>query len=324
MAAVRPLRLDRRTGAGRTAALASRRRALLFALALVPTALSGCEDPSNRSLGRGDRLLATGRLEEAIAEYKLALRQAGESPEVTLRLGQAYAASGDVDETLRYLGALLAADSSYRYQVAAELGSVARDALARGARENMARALAPLEAWSIGLIPLDLQLALARYHRADGDYASALSLYLAVLADTSDLAPDVYYEIGRAYEELGGCRESVALYEAFLEEARRGSPETAGARWRLGNCLVTLADEEWSAGRPASALEKLERMIEIGEPQTLLDRAHFRRGELYLALGDPDAALAAYREVLRLNPNRSAPLVQQAEQRIRQIRFGHE
>lgn len=294
---------------------------LVWALALF---LFGCDDPSDRSLERGDRLLATGRTEEAVAEYKLALRQSGESAEVFQRLGHAYARAGDVDETLRYYDLLLTADSSHRYQVAAELALVAREAVDRGARENMARALAPLESWSLGLIPLDLQLALARHRWRDGAYAEALALYLSVLADSTDLAPAVYYETGRCYEEIGGCRRSVEYYEEYLSNAPRGAAETAGVRWRLGNCLLTVADEDWSAGRPAAALERLDRMIRIGEPQTLLDRAYFRRGELQLALGNPDAALAAYREVLRLNPNRSAPLVQQAERRIRQIRFGHE
>ena len=281
----------------------------------------GCGAASFESIERGDRLFAVGDVEGAIAEYKLATRQHGEDPELLLRLGHAYAVSGDVDESLRYYAALLEQDSSYTYQAATDLATVARAALDQGARDNMSRALQPVLSWGLGLIPADLQLELGRYYWSDGDYPRALPLFLTVLAEEPDVDPLVYYEAGRAYEELSGCRRSLELFELYLARSEGSGEETASAQWHLGNCLFLVADEDREAGRPRSALDKLDRMIDLGVPQTRIDVAHFNRGELLVALGDRSGALAAFEEVLRMNRTRTKPIVQRAEQRIRQLRF---
>lgn len=298
--------------------------ALALLLPLAGAALA-CADGGNQSLRRGDRLLGTGDLEGAIAEYKLALRQGGESPSVLLRLGQAYAARGDVDETLRHYQTLLERDSSYLHQMAGDLIVLARRSLERGARENMVRAVRPLLERDLGLVPPDLRLALARHHWQDGDYAAALPLYLSVLAvDDEERPAAVFYETGRAYEELGGCLESLDYFRRYLEAVHPAAPEVPSARWHYGSCLYEAAERDHTGGRPGAALRKLDRMVRLGVPQTLMDRAQFLRGELLLALGEEERALAAYREVLRLNPARSGPLVQRAEARIRALRFGYQ
>lgn len=303
---------------------ATRFPAVTVALAacLAGALSAGCSDPSARPLERGDRLLGVGELDAAIAEYKLAHRQRPDAPRVLLRLGHAYALRGDVDGALRYYEPLLAQDSSYRYQVAADLGRVAARARGAGASANMARAVQPLLAWGPDYIPSDLRQALARHYWRDGAYAAALSLHLTVLGDTADVTPGVYYEAGRAYEELGGCARALPYFEEYMERAGRRDPQMDGARWHYGNCLFLAADADRGAGRPRAALEKLERMIRLGVPRTYLDDAHFFRGEMLLGLGDEESALGAYRRVLELNPARSGSLVRQAEERIRQIVFG--
>lgn len=295
-------------------------RLLVGSLLLLPA----CAEPGGEALERGDRLLGQGRVDAAIAEYRLALRQAGDTQEVLLRLGHAYAVKGEPDESILYYERLLERDSSYLYQVAGDLAGAARDALERGSRETMSRALQPLLRMGLGLIPDDLRLALARYYWEDAEHAQALPLYLSVVRASGEVTPAVYYETGRAYEELGGCHESLEYFEDYLSRAERDAPDLAGARWHYGNCLFSTAEAEREAGRPRSALGMLERMIELGVPQTLLDRAHFLRGELHLALGNSEAALAAYREVLRLNPTRSGLLVRRAEDRIRDILYGYQ
>ncbi len=322
-------------------------------------AVLSCGGSGDAALERGDRLLGEGSVDAAIAEYRLARRQVGESPAVLLRLGHAYALAGDVDASVRHYETLLERDSSYRWQAAADLSEAARRAMRRGAAENMVRALEPLAGFQIGLVPRDLRLALARHHGRDGEHERALPLYLSVLseagatgseadpggegpeagedspsgAEVADAAapgvglsvpPVVYYEVGRSYEELGGCVEATSWFERYLEEAGRRAPEATSARWHLGNCLFLAAEEDRGAGRPRGALAKLDRMVRLGVPQTLLDRAHYLRGELLLGLGEPQRALEAYQEVLRLNPSRSGFLVRRAEERIRDIRFGFE
>lgn len=286
--------------------------------------LGGCQDPADQSIRLGDRLLAVGETDAAIAEYKLAQRQRGDAAEIVLRLGHAYAARGDVDEALEYYQPLAEEAERYRHQIAADLVALAMDARERGASANMSRSVQPLLDWGLGYVPADLLLSLARHYARDGDHPRALSLYLAVLAEDDAPGLAVLYETGRAYAELGGCDRALPYFEEYIETATRRADEYAAARFHYGNCLFVSADEDRAAGRPASAIEKLNEMVELGVPRTLLADAHFLRGEMYLSIGNSQSALQAYQRVLDLNPSRTGAMVREAEQRIRQIRFGFE
>ena len=283
--------------------------------------LVGCFDQVGDAIDRGDRLFGEGRLDAAIAEYKFALRQ--ESDErALLRLGAVYGMRGDIETSRRYYAELLAVDSAYRFQVAAGLSAAARNALERGNRQSAARALEPLVELGTGMVPRDLTLPLARHYWEDNEFEEALPLYLKVLSDSTDVGPGVFYETARAFQELGACGEAITYYERYLAEAERRDRLRPEAEWSLGNCLYEVAEEDWQNGRPAAAQERVARLIRLGVPRTLQDRAQFLFGELSLALGDRDAALGAFEEVLRLNPSRTGPLVERAEARIREIRFG--
>lgn len=316
--------------------------------ALVALAGSGCGGGANDALARGDGLFAVGNTAEAVAEYRLALRQRGEAPEVLARLGRAYATRGEPGESGRYFSRLLAEDSSYRHFVAAELVALARWGLEAGDRSLMARALEPVADLGIGLIPPDLRLALAEEHYRQGEHRRALPLYLSlveVVPEAEDggegaefgtpegvpdslLTPEVLYHVGRSYQEvgrdLGGCAEALPYFRHYLRSTRRSGPsaDRSGSEWHFGTCLFAVARQERMEGMTDGAEAKLSRLIELGVPRTLMDRAHFERGEIRLSSGRPEDALRDFQEVLRLNPTRSGPVVQLAEQRIRQIRYG--
>ena len=49
-----------------------------------------CDGAPDDAVERGDRLYAAGQVDAAIAEYRLAVRQRGDEPELLLRLGDAY------------------------------------------------------------------------------------------------------------------------------------------------------------------------------------------------------------------------------------------
>jgi tetratricopeptide (TPR) repeat protein len=293
-------------------------------LALVACVVSSaaCGGTPDDALARGDRLYGAGQTDAAIAEYRLALRQRGEEPEVLLRLGDAYGKKGEIEAGLRYIRRLLAADSTYRYRAAAALSEAARVSRDRGAPDNMARALGPVEQMGIGLIPPDLRLPLARHYAELSDYGRALPLYLAA-AEGDSLPPEVDLETARTFQELGGCREALGYFERYLESVGRRDTDRAGARWQYGNCLSDVAAEERSERQYAPARRHLDALIEQGVPRTLLDRAHFERGEILLEDGEYERAEADFLAVLDLNPARSGPLVQMAEERIREIRYGY-
>ncbi len=297
-----------------------RRRNVLGALVLAASV--GCQDPSATSIERGDRLLAVGDVDAAIAEYRLARRQTGDQPGTLLRLGHAYASRGDVDQALGVLEPLAEARPDLQPQIAAELLELARAAGERGARENMVRALRPVLGWGLGYVPHEMRVELAAHFDREGDSSRALGFYLAALGDSETPDPRLLYGAGRAYEELGSCERARVYFEGYLSGTDRQAPDRDAARWHLGNCLFVTADEDRAAGRPSAALEKLDRMVQLGVPRTLIDDAHFLRGEMLLSLGQAESALGAYRRVLDLNPSRTGSLVRRAEDRIRQIRFG--
>jgi tetratricopeptide (TPR) repeat protein len=285
-------------------------------------ALVACARSPQEALERGDRLHGAGRVDEAIAEYKLALRQNAGAPEVLLRLGAAYGSRGEVEQALRYLEQVVEGDSVYRYEAAAVLADAARAARERGAPDNMARALEPVVALGVGLIPLDLRLSLARFYAGLSDYGRAVPHFMAA-GGSDSLPPSYHYETARAFQELGGCREALVHFESYLMAEGVSRADRSGARWQYGTCLFEVAEQEREAGDLRAASRHLDRLIEQGVPRTLLDRAHLARGEILLAQGAPGEAEEHFQAVLRLNPTRSGPVVQLAEERIRQIRYGY-
>jgi len=300
-------------------------RAGLAAAALAGTVLAaGCADEAGASLARGDRLVGTGDLSAAIAEYRLARRQQGDAPEVLLRLAHAYAQRGEVSTTAELYARLLEQDSTYRHQAAADLVGVARKGLERGGPDRMARALEPvLELGSPSLVPRDLRLELARHYSDRQEFTRALPLYLSVIQEDPDVSPGVRYGLARAYEELGGCREALPHFDAYLQAMEETETDTGGVRWHYGSCLYEVARSDRERGRTGDALERVERLIDLGRPRTLMDRAQYLRGEMLLAQGRDQEALEAYREVLRLNPTLSDPLARSAEEKVRQIQYGY-
>ncbi|MEJ2483012.1 MAG: tetratricopeptide repeat protein [Gemmatimonadota bacterium] len=295
------------------------RRAVWLVFVLLIGIAWACGSEPDTAVNRGDRLLAAGETDAAIAEYKLALRQEGRTPDVLLRLGHAYASEGDVDATLQYLRPLLAIGEEHELQITAELSEAARVARQRGSPDNMARALEPVLAMGVGRVPSDLMLPLARYYAELSDWNRALPLYLAVLE--GEAPPNAaFLETARAFQEVGGCREAIRFFERYLEEPERRN--RAEANWEYGSCLYEVAEADREQGRPAEAAGRLDRMIDLGVPRNLLDRAHYQRGEIRMTFGDLAGAEEDFVAVLELNPVRSGPLVRLAEERIREIRFG--
>lgn len=297
-------------------------------LALVAVLASGggagCEDRADDALLRGDRLLAVGSTEEAVAEYQLALRRRGEAPEVLLRLADTRARQGELQEALDHYARLLAADSSYRHQASAALVDVADSARSEGDRDRMLRALEPVLRMGLHRVPPGLRVAAAEEFWNRNEFSRALPLYLsAVTPGDTAVSDGVLLHVARTYEELGACREALPYFSEYLERSRRRrrGAERTSAEWHFGSCLFSVARTQGQAGEHEEAEETLTRLLELGAPTPLMDDAYFSRGEARLALGRDDEARSDFSQVLRLNPARSGPLVQQAEQRLRELRY---
>lgn len=292
---------------------------------MVLLVVGACRGDLRDHVRSGDRLLGTGRIEAALAEYQVALRRHGPEPRILLRLAHGYATVDRLEEAVDFYTRLLVADSSYADQALADLVRMARRALAKGDVPKMARLLQQVQLIRPGAVPDDLVRPLAEHYYGLGDHAHALPFLL--VAQTEAPAAErtsLWYALARTYEGLGDCRASLGYFQRYLSAVRgAGAPSERGrgARWFAGGCAYRLAEEARALGRPAEALQLLDIVIGFGMPRAILDDAWFHRGEILYGLGQYEEALFAYRKVLELNPSRTGRLVWQAEDRIRAIRF---
>jgi len=314
--------------------------AAVFLTATMP----GCDD-GETAITRGDRFWADSNYDAALAEYRLAVSQSGGDAASLARAAHAYAVAGRLDEAKAHYDRLLDRAPEYGPQAAMDCVRLARRARARGDGFGMATAVeAALEADPELALP-GLAVAVAEYYAELGQAERALEYYDRALRHAPpDTAARILYEIGLLHEERDRCGAALSYFRAFEEYAaptvplaerdpvvegprRRRAPSSlrgllGEARWHIGNCSYVLAGSAMDEGRAEQALAHLAVVLELGVPENIQDQAWFDSGELLYALGRYDDALLAYRRVLELNPSLSGQLVERAQRRIDQIRFG--
>jgi tetratricopeptide (TPR) repeat protein len=304
----------------------ARRRALrtrvLTAVALLAAgAVVACRD-AETALTRGDELWADSAYNEALAEYRLTLARDSSDEQVRARVAHAYAVVGQFERAAEHYRFLVQQDSAWADQAVFDYLALADRARERGDRYGLAGAIEAALTLRPGLPVEDLAPTLARYYATTGEPARALDFYERALTSApADSTPDLLYEIGEVHVAQGECPEAIGYFSAYLERAPL-SERRDQARWHIGNCSFTLAARARQTGDWERALRRIDRVIELGEPQNLLDQAWFERGEALLALGRRAEALQAYFRVVDLSATRSGQLVDRAQQRINQLRFG--
>lgn len=297
--------------------------ALPSALAAVVLVLSACTPSVGEqdAVQRGDRLFAGGELDEALAEYRLALLQGREDPEVYARAAHTYARLSRVDDAADHYAEAVALDSAWADQAVSDLVELARGAAERNDLYGVASAMQRALEFRPGLSVGELALPLARHYAQSGEFGRALPFFQRALAAVpADSAPEVMYETALAYEELGDCGRAVVFYEQY-REVQPGWRST-DVDWHLGNCAYRYGRELVEEGRRESALRHLETTVEIGEPRSVLSRAHYQRGRILSLLGSCAEAVEAYRQVAVTDVAGTGSLVSRAERRIDEIRFG--
>ena len=280
-------------------------------------------------LRRGDLAFAQGRYDEALAEYRLAVRQGGNDAPTLARVAQTYAMMGRVDDAGSYYAEAVAVDSTLADQAVAELMRMADDA--RGSNDRFAMATAVETALRLrpGLGVGDMSLDLARHYFRSGQYGRALPFYQKAMAEATDSAPDIVFEVGQAYEEIGDCQHALVFFERFRDMVRPW--ERGEVDWYIGTCAFNRARElraTSAVGLPPEAKEReleralalVDRTLEVGEPRNILGQAWFEKGELLSELGQCEAAMEAYAQVRYADA--SGPLVDRAQDRFDEIRFG--
>ncbi len=295
-------------------------RALPVALLAVVSALApactaaGSEEEAIR---RGDAAFAQGAFNDALAEYRLALRQGNDRAETWLRAGHAFARVNRIDEAREHYQAAIARDSTLADQAASDLLRVARRAVER--RDGIVASAAADAAARIrpGVSLSGVAIDLARHYVRSAQPAQALPFFQKALSENPD-DPQVLLELALAHEQLGDCERALAFFEQVrprVQPNRRSEVD-----WQIGNCSFQLAREAADRGFSDEALRMYRAMTDLGEPRNLLGQAWFDAAEILARRGECTAAAAAFERVVQVESGNGA-LATRARDRIDQIRF---
>jgi tetratricopeptide (TPR) repeat protein len=289
------------------------RLVLLVAAVTVGCTAAGSEESS---LLRGDEAFARGDLPEALAEYRLALRQGNRSAPVLTRVAHAYTATGRISEAVEHYREAVAIDAEVADLAAADLLRFARSAIEGRDQLAASQAVAAAAALKPGVSMDGIALPLARYLVRTGEHGRALSFFERAVRETGS-DPQVVYEMALAHDGAGSCGSALRLFDAAW--GRLSVAQRADADWRTGNCSMRLAEQARADGDLAEALAHYETTILLGEPRGRIPEAWFQTGEILVATGECAAALRAFEQVELAEP---APnLRERARDRIETLRF---
>jgi len=272
---------------------------------------------------RGDQAFSQGKYDAALAEYRLAVRQGSTDGPTLARLAHTYAMVGEVDDAGEYYARAVEADESMRAQAVTDLMHVAGVAMEAGDRFAMASAVELALGMEPGLGVGRLALPLARHYFTAGEFGRALPFYQKALVGSADSLPDVVFEVGQAYEEVGDCRHALPQFERYRGLVRAGRRREAD--WHIGTCSFELAQAvaERAGAAPGDledALAMVDRTLALGEPQNIQAQVWFLKGEILSDLGRCEDAMEAFAQVRYAD--QAGALVSRAQQRFDEIRFG--
>ncbi len=276
------------------------------------------------SIRRGDEAFALGKYDQALAEYRLAVRQGADDAEALARVAHTYAVLERVDDAGAFYGQALALDPSLVDQAVADLMRMAESAHARRDRFAMASAVEIAGRLRPGIGVSSMSLDLARHYFQSGEYGRALPFFEKALAEVPDSATaQTVFEVGQAYEEIGDCQRALVFFERYLAMGVGG--DATQVNWHIGSCGFKLAREIRSGTDVPPedldrALRMVERTLELGEPRSLLAQAWFEKGLILSDLGDCSGAMEALSQVE--SAENSAGLVDRARAIFDEIRFG--
>lgn len=299
-------------------------RRVAVGLAAVLAAACGTGRNEESSIRRGDEAFAVGKYDEALAEYRLAVRQGADDAGTLARVAHTYAVLERVDDAATFYGEAVSKDSSFVDQAVSDLMRMAEHARVRRDRFAMATAVERALQMRQGLGVSDMSLDLARHYFQTGEYGRALPFYENALLEAPDSATaEILFEVGQAYEEIDDCLHALVYFERY--RAMVGPRGWGEVDWHIGQCGFDLA-RQIRAGTdvPESELDRalglVDRTIELGEPRSIQAQAWFEKGMLLSDLGDCAGAMEALRRVG--DSDNAGALADRALAIYDEIRFG--
>ena len=258
-------------------------------------AAAGCNGALDHERS-GDRRYAENAFVDALAEYRLAMRQHRPSPELRAKFAQAALRSGALSD------AVLAYRDLARVEPAAL--DEAADGLTRAARLAVrARDMGALTDAMVALHDVAPQRPVGALAVALGASSTALAKWpeaMEVLLEAAAAAPSAatadsflvaYADVNA---RLGRCDVASRIYAAVLR--RNPLPTLArGAQGGLAGCAVADGQLSLSAGALQDAETQFKRAIAVGQPDSVVRLAWLLMGDARWADGDTAVALDAYR-----------------------------
>lgn len=320
---------------------------VLLAIAMATSGCGGADDSLETASLRGDQAFARGDYEDALAEYRLALREDPGTANV-LRAAHAYAVLGRVDEARTLYDEAVRRDSAHVDQAVSDFVARAKQAFVNHDSYGGASAMETALYFRPGIVVEELVLPMARHYSSSGEHGRAQPLYLRALGDQRQ-DPEVVFETALAHTEIGDCERAMGFFEEFVDLAPRRENET---RWHVGTCAIQLARELMEQGAIDDGLNRaalanadtigletdtaaveldaavvqvlgyLDLVMELEEPRTMLPEAYFQKAEILARMGECEAAVDAYRAVPVVSVAGSELLARRARERVDQIRFG--
>lgn len=302
----------------------------LLAALLVLATVVGCSpsDTEMSAVRRGDVAFAMGHFDEALAEYRLAIRQGADDPYVAARVAHTYALMGRVDDAGAFYVDATTREPGLVDQAVADLMRLAEQAQSNADRFAMATAVETALELQPGVGVGDLSLPLARHYFRSGQHGRALPFYQTALAEATDSVPEIVFEVGVAHDEIGDCEKALVFFERFRQMVRPW--ERGEVDWYIGTCAFNIAresrdrsaatDEEQARLELERALRLINRAIEVGEPRNIQAQAQFEKGEILAELGRCQEAMEAYAQVRFVD--QAGSWIDRAQDRFDEIRFG--
>jgi len=276
-------------GAGQAARWLTRAGGLVAVLAVAACT----QGPDHERLG--DRRYAERSFTDALAEYRLALRQPSPSPELRAKFAAAALHVGALAEAVAAYRDLARADPVLQGDAADGLTHAARLAIDARDLAALGQAVAALRELQPDRVLGELTMALGASYEPGGRPGDALDILLQGAAVS---APGTADSLLVLYGDLNVQLTQFDAAERAFESVLRRSPTRAvarAARAGLVRCAIEWGRDALGAGFLDDAVEWFGRAIAFGEPDSLVRVAWLLTGDARWAGSDTARAAEAYR-----------------------------
>gem|GEM_PF-1434167 len=252
----------------------------------------------SRHSDRGIALANEGKLDDAVKEFREALRIRPDYAEARYNLGVVYSNHGRLEEAISEYQQALKINPDYA-EAHYGLG------VAYGTQRKLEEAIAEYQqALKINPDYAEAHCNLGVIYRTHGDLEGAVSAYQQALRINPDYA-EAHCNLGVAYTSQGKLEDAAGEFE----EALRVNPDLAYAHNNLGGVY-------YEQRRLVEAISEYRDALRI-DPRYA--HAHYNLGVAFEAIGKASEAIASYRAFMELASPQHAYLVNRAEESMNRL-----